>query len=308
MTSKSTAAGLALLLDLGVSCIINSAPQVTSTELDELRTALSQFLDSSITAAECRAHFLRIIQHDTPLSYVQDILNLPPEPLVFRGDNVPDDRQILSGRKRTRSWSNDEDQRLLGGIVRYGLDNWPAVAKFVGAGRNRAQCSQRWSRGLNPRISKRGWTPEEEQHLVALVAQYGRQNWAKIASILGNRSDVQCRYHFGQVESRHADDSNIELVRQSPFTRSTDFLLPRQPAPPNPPPAFPAAPSAQTVAPPVEARLTLEQGKTFMSTPNFGTRPRLAEGKGKGSEKQGDGWGVTGADPHSLQLFLGNFQ
>jgi len=29
------------------------------------------------------------------------------------------------------------------------------VASFVGNGRTRAQCAQRWSRGLNPKICKK---------------------------------------------------------------------------------------------------------------------------------------------------------
>ncbi|OHT16504.1 hypothetical protein TRFO_41773 [Tritrichomonas foetus] len=111
-------------------------------------------------------------------------------------------------RKKTRTWTNTEDQKLLAGIARYGLDNWQMVAKFLGGGRNKAQCSQRWARCLNPKISKKGWTSEDDKKLKELVELHGEKNWTKIASIFGNRSDVQCRYHYRQLMSASGNTNN----------------------------------------------------------------------------------------------------
>jgi hypothetical protein len=86
------------------------------------------------------------------------------------------------------------------------LDNWAAVAEFVGNRRTRPQCSQRWLRGLDPRISRVLWTQEEEQKLSDLVRQHGNHAWMKIAAELGSRSDSQCRYHYHHmVRTRKSD-------------------------------------------------------------------------------------------------------
>lgn len=83
--------------------------------------------------------------------------------------------------------------------MRFGLDNWSKVSKFVGNNRTRGQCSQRWSRGLNPSISRVEWNPKEDSMLMNYVKIHGNKRWSKISSLLGNRSDVQCRYRYKQL-------------------------------------------------------------------------------------------------------------
>ena len=83
------------------------------------------------------------------------------------------------------------------------------MAQFVGNSRTKAQCCQRWSRGLDPKISKIQWTREEDQKLLDLVAQYGQKSWTKIAAEFGNRCDVQCRYRYKQL-SAHNDEEEEE--------------------------------------------------------------------------------------------------
>jgi hypothetical protein len=99
-------------------------------------------------------------------------------------------------RQRAAAWSADEDDRLLAGIYHYGLTDWLRVAQFVGGGRSRAQCGQRWLRCLDPSKKKDKWLPEEDQKLISLVELYGNRSWAKIARELGTRTDVQCRYRY----------------------------------------------------------------------------------------------------------------
>lgn len=116
-------------------------------------------------------------------------------------------------RKKTRSWTNEEDQRLLMGVHLYGLENWTLVAQFVGNNRTRSMCSQRWIRVLDPKISKSHWTEDDDQQLLQMVQLYGEKSWMKIASKLGNRSDVQCRYHYQQLQR----ESKITVVTSSPI-------------------------------------------------------------------------------------------
>ncbi|OHT04890.1 Myb-like DNA-binding domain containing protein [Tritrichomonas foetus] len=120
-----------------------------------------------------------------------------------QNSNYYDQNQIrqLSAHKRRKinPWNQVEDFRLLAGIHKYGLDNWLAVSKFVGNSRTRAQCSQRWNRGLDPNLKKCRWTYEEERQLLELIKVYGVKAWTQISQKLGNRSDVQCRYHYNQM-------------------------------------------------------------------------------------------------------------
>jgi hypothetical protein len=126
------------------------------------------------------------------------VLDVPDEPLA----PIPDALDGLS-RKKTQPWTAIEDNRLLAAIHRYGTDDWRLVASFVGSNRSRGQCSQRWFRGLDPRISRGRWTEDEEVELLRLVREHGDRSWIRISNALGNRSDVQCRYRYLQIQRTH---------------------------------------------------------------------------------------------------------
>lgn len=93
-----------------------------------------------------------------------------------------------------QKWSQNEDNRLLFGIHKFGLNDWEQISKFVGGDRTKAQCAQRWLRGLDPSILKEPWSKEEDKKLLELISIYGLKNWKKIAFQMGNRTDAQCRY------------------------------------------------------------------------------------------------------------------
>jgi hypothetical protein len=40
----------------------------------------------------------------------------------------------------------------------------------------------------------------EELYLAQLVHSFGEKSWTQIAAKMGNRSDVQCRYHYKQMQ------------------------------------------------------------------------------------------------------------
>lgn len=104
--------------------------------------------------------------------------------------------------KKTRPWTQVEDNRLLAGILKFGEDNWAQISKFVGNGRTRPQCAQRFFRALDPKISKETWSDEEDKRLLELIKEYGEKKWTQIGDILGNRTDVQCRYRYKQLQRK----------------------------------------------------------------------------------------------------------
>ena len=232
---KPNQQGISAVLEIASSDLDHQLSPVQLEKKDELINILQNYLNLSWTYEQSLQAFLKLgIQTDV-LDRMKEIKNVEEAPLRSTDDQSDD-----YNHKKSRPWSPVEDTRLLAGIIRYGLDNWSTVAMFVGNDRTRAQCSQRWSRGLNPRISKDTWSSEEENLLIQLVQQYGDKSWTKISSMLGNRSDVQCRYHFHQISknqpnsfssapnpSPHLQFRNLEQISSHPNVRqSPRFSLP----------------------------------------------------------------------------------
>lgn len=318
MTSTSTFLGLDILVEVGMSYIDSYVSTLTDMEAATIRQTFDDYVHERISYDKARQILINIVGRDDALAKIRDIINISDEPIPFHDDKDQDDSQILM-RKKTRTWTAVEDQRLLAGVSRYGLDNWQTVAHFLGSGRNRAQCSQRWTRGLNPHISKKSWTPEEDEQLEELVRIHGDKAWTKVAAILGNRSDVQCRYHYRQLSS----GDRIPLNRSSNVACSTEGFrwkeTPAQMVQPQPQPnhdymplrtgrAFASTPmmvnqqqnsgDRPILLPPLmpndpSRRNRLEYSSTILRPSDYGTNSR---------------WGVTfGADPQELDSFLSHF-
>jgi hypothetical protein len=318
-----TPSGVTALVEVAMSYVEAAVGAITPALSDQIRLALKEYIRGAATYDECQAVFLATIHRDKPLVRIQEILSVRDEPLPFIPESSEDDPPLLI-RRRTRPWTAGEDERLLAGILRYGLDNWQQVAHFVGSGRNRAQCSQRWARGLNPRICKSAWSVEEDQQLHALVEQFGEKSWAKIASIIGHRSDVQCRYRYRQTAAAEREEANIPLMRKSKLTASTNLFEPVRKPLPKPPPEPEPSPEPEIE----ETPITLAQSRSCVSTPMLmtglppkkqplllplsplrdHTRPILSEPRREQHPTPRVKWAVVGSDPDSLNSFLKHFQ
>ena len=109
--------------------------------------------------------------------------------------------------RKIGNWTPSEDEKLLEAVHKFGTNNWTAISEYVGNGRTKAQCSQRWDRTLDPTISKEEWTPEETKKLIEGVKKFGTKSWVKISKFIGTRSDVQCRYRYNTaIIGRHKSD------------------------------------------------------------------------------------------------------
>lgn len=118
-----------------------------------LREIFRDFILQTKPFEQCANLLQNLIGRIDPLIRLQELLEIPETPLVYKED--PSDLFLSGSRRKTRTWTTIEDQRLLAGVARYGTDNWLMVSKFLGNGRNRSQCAQRWSRCLNPQILKK---------------------------------------------------------------------------------------------------------------------------------------------------------
>jgi hypothetical protein len=165
------------------------------SNIDQLRESLGSFvrgntsIDHCFKIAEPLKNGKRIVEALHEVVSAKDT----PAATTYRPE-----KQIMpewnGQRSKRRDWVHEEDVRLLAGILRYGLKDWSSVAGFVGNGRVRSQCSQRWIRGLDPSISRKKWTEEEDVMLKELVMKHGAKNWTKISKSMPGRNDIQCRY------------------------------------------------------------------------------------------------------------------
>jgi hypothetical protein len=188
------------ITELAISYVHRCFPQFADpTGLLQIRDAFASLVSGESDADNVSSLLLHYCGGTQPLDHILAILQASDQPLT-NADREAHPDSFSSIRKKPRPWSPAEDVRLLAGIYRFGVDNWAPIAQFVGNGRTRAQCVQRWVRGLDPRISKEQWSDDEERRLLELVREDGAKGWTKIAAGLGNRSDVQCRYHFRQMQ------------------------------------------------------------------------------------------------------------
>jgi len=187
------------LVAVAESYIVESCPSATGETIASLKQIIEHFITNILSYDRASALFIEKAHTNRPVERISAILNVPESPISRAPFAYPQNPATGPPRRKTHPWSEYEDQRLLCAINRFGLDNWRAVAQFVGNQRTRAQCSQRWFRGLDPRISKVLWTGAEERQLLALVHQFGDRAWTRISAELGNRSDAQCRYRYRQL-------------------------------------------------------------------------------------------------------------
>lgn len=132
------------------------------------------------------------------------------------------DQTRSNTRQKSRPWTTEEDQKLLVAIREHGNSNWAAVAQYVGNGRTKAQCSQRYNRVINPNISKANWSKEEEDKLIQIVNQVGNKAWTRVAQQFGNRSDVQCRFKYNYLMKKAMGQ---QQQQQPPVDQSIQFPI-----------------------------------------------------------------------------------
>lgn len=202
----SSFVGQQSILDFLMSQTRDLKPGLSAEEDLLLRNTLTKFMNKEFNYQHACKIFNDCVGSPSVVELLNDILTADIEYKetydYYDSDYSYDSMSpqvSSSGRKRARPWTSSEDKKLLAGILYHGTDNWNIVSEIVGESRTRAQCSQRWFRGLDPRISKKKWTQEEDEKLMEKVNEFGDTSWAKIANAMGNRSDVQCRYHYQQL-------------------------------------------------------------------------------------------------------------
>ncbi|KAK8860275.1 hypothetical protein M9Y10_011940 [Tritrichomonas musculus] len=87
-----------------------------------------------------------------------------------------------------------EDEIIINFVKEHGPQNWPLI-KEVLPSRCPKQCRERWYNHLNPNVSKKEWTPEEDNFIFNAVMRYGPK-WSNIAKHIPGRTDNSIKNRF----------------------------------------------------------------------------------------------------------------
>jgi hypothetical protein len=116
-------------------------------------------------------------------------------------------------RKSCNRWTKTENERLKQAIAKLGEKKWNDIAQYVGT-KNSDQCNQHWHRVINPKISKKPWTEEEDDILIDRVFDFGESSWKKVAEGLKGRTDIQCRHRYIMLKKYEKQGKGRPIVRK----------------------------------------------------------------------------------------------
>ncbi|KAK4186757.1 hypothetical protein QBC35DRAFT_386543 [Podospora australis] len=111
-------------------------------------------------------------------------------------------------------WDPEEDQRLQAAVEKHGL-RWPLIAAEVGF-RSPDQCSKRWQYGLDPRLKHREWTSEEDQLLLQLVQERGREWKAIQHNHYPSRSRIDLKNRYTILMRRLSNSTAANAAEENP--------------------------------------------------------------------------------------------
>ena len=108
-------------------------------------------------------------------------------------------RQNSQNSSNKLQWTASEDSQLSEAVKLYGENNWSEVSNCVD-GKRSSQCYHRYMKTLSPRIKRGKWDLTEDIKLILGAKIFGK-NWVRVAGLIPNRTDIQCRERYCNVLS-----------------------------------------------------------------------------------------------------------
>ena len=101
-----------------------------------------------------------------------------------------------------QQFTSEEDAQLRQLVKEYGENDWASIAARM-KDRNARQCRERWRHYLSPSISKKKWTPEEDELLISKYNEYGPR-WVFLTKFFNNRTDINLKNRWIVIIRREA--------------------------------------------------------------------------------------------------------
>ncbi|KAJ6253779.1 myb protein-related [Anaeramoeba flamelloides] len=111
--------------------------------------------------------------------------------------------KVLNPKLKKGKWSEEEDQRLVKMVEKYGSSNWSKVASHI-KNRSSKQCRERWKNQLDPTIKKGPWSKEEDQILTDLFQKLGPK-WSQMRNHLPGRPDNHIKNRWNSTLKRNIE-------------------------------------------------------------------------------------------------------
>lgn len=93
---------------------------------------------------------------------------------------------------KNQRWSEEDDLKLTD-LVGSGTDlDWTTIAAHF-PHKTQQQVMERWTKVLDPNLTKGSWRREEDEIIVNYVREHGKKSWTKLAELLPGRIGKQCR-------------------------------------------------------------------------------------------------------------------
>ncbi len=116
-----------------------------------------------------------------------------------------------SKQRKIQVWTKEEDAKLIEIGKEFNFKDWKEISKKM-HNRTPTQCSGRYKR-IKPGIIKGGWTKEEDEMVIKLIKEHGK-NWSIISNLILTKNSKQIRDRFINKLDKN--------VRNGKFTREED--------------------------------------------------------------------------------------